>query len=286
MPDDTLARIKEHLERIPSLPITVAKVLEVCDNPRTRPSDLNRVIALDPVLVGRLIKLVNSAQFGGGRTVYSLTRAIIMLGINTVKNMALSAAALATLGTERKNEGLGIEGFWRHSLGVGVAAKLIARHRGIEPQMLEEYFTAGLLHDIGKIPLNAALGRDYLAPIAVADRNHLSLCQAERDICGIDHAGVGEIIARKWNLHGPVGDAITWHHDYPEYEGEHRDVLYTVVLADWFTINSEIGFAGNRHPGRLPPKVWQYLKPNDELFAIIKPEVTSEITKASLFLEI
>ncbi|MDR1909078.1 MAG: HDOD domain-containing protein [Spirochaetaceae bacterium] len=286
MPDDTIAKIRQHLERMPSLPITVAKVLEICDNPRTRPSDLNRVIALDPVLVGRLIKLVNSAYFGGGRVIHSLTRAIVMLGINTVKNMALSAAVLATLGRSKEHEGLGVEGFWRHSVGVGVASKLIAKQRGIDIYSLEEYFTAGLLHDIGKIPLNAALGRDYLVPVALADRDHISLHQAEKNICGIDHTEVGGLITQSWKLYGPVGDTIIWHHNYLEYDGDYRDLLYTVVLADWFIINSEIGFAGNRHPGRLPPKVWQYLKPNDELFAIIKPEVTNEINKASLFLEI
>jgi putative nucleotidyltransferase with HDIG domain len=208
-----------------------------------------------------------------------------MLGINTVKNMALSTAVLSTLQSDKKNEGLGIEGFWRHSLGVAVAARCIARERGVDIRQLEEYFTAGLLHDIGKIPMNSVLAKEYYAPIAAADLQGISLVHTEKEICGIDHTEVGNIIVQKWNLQGAVGDAIIWHHNSPAYEGEYRDVLYTIVLADWFAASNEIGFAGNRHPEKINPKIWQYLKPDDEIFTIIKPIVTNELEKASLFLE-
>jgi HD-like signal output (HDOD) protein len=286
MTDEPLAKVTTYLKNMPSLPVTVAKVLQICDTPNTRPADLNRIIMLDPVLVGRLIKLVNSAYFGGGgnRRIQNLARAIIMLGINTVKNMALSAAILAAIDPAKKNEGLIVEGFWRHSLGVAVAARLIARERGVGIQAQGEYFTAGLLHDIGKLPMNSVLARDYLLPIAAADRNRISLYRAEKEHCGIDHTEAGNIIAQTWNLYGAVGEAITWHHNYLEYDGEHKDVLYTVVMANWFITTSEIGFAGDRHPEKIPPKIWQYLKPDDEIFTIIKPLVNGEIEKASLFL--
>jgi HD-like signal output (HDOD) protein len=151
---------------------------------------------------------------------------------------------------------------------------------------MEEYFTAGLLHDIGKMPMNSVLARDYYIPISAADREKTSLFRTEKEICGINHTEVGNIIVQKWNLYGSVGDAITWHHNSLEYDGEYKDVLYTVVLANWFAATNEIGFAGDCHPEKVPLKIWQYLKPDDEIFDIIKPIVNSEIEKASLFLEI
>jgi HD-like signal output (HDOD) protein len=124
--------------------------------------DLNRVISLDPVLVGRVLKLINSAYYGLEQQVTSLVRAMIMLGINTVKNLALSSAILSNL-VGRGFLGLNAEGFWRHSLCVGVTAKLIARKQGIDHSRLEEFFTAGLLHDLGKIPPERGFNRGLYA---------------------------------------------------------------------------------------------------------------------------
>ena len=94
MADSDSARlVREYVGSMPSLPTTVSKVLEVCNNPKTSPIDLDRVIQLDPVLMGRVLKLINSAYYSLGSQVTSLVRAIIMLGVNTVKNLALSSIA-------------------------------------------------------------------------------------------------------------------------------------------------------------------------------------------------
>src|SRR5512136_2738351 len=153
----TLAVIQGYISRMPSLPITVSKILQICNDPRTSPVDLNQVISLDPVLMGRVMKLINSAYYSLPNQITSLVRAIIMLGINTVKNLALSTAVLGNLGKKSNFQALNIDGFWRHSLCVGVAAKLVAAKRKRDAKQLEEYFVSGLLHDIGKIPLNNKL---------------------------------------------------------------------------------------------------------------------------------
>src|SRR5215510_8312698 len=127
METDLDKALKDYIKNMPSLPTSVTKVLEICNNPQTSPADLNHVISLDPVLVGRVLKLINSAYYGLGQPVTNLARAIIMLGINTVKNLALSTAVMGQLTTGKKSHGLDMEGFWRHSLCVGVAAKLLAR---------------------------------------------------------------------------------------------------------------------------------------------------------------
>ena len=89
-----LKDIRAYIARMPSLSTTAAKVLETCNNPQSSPNDLNRVICLDPVLAGQVLRLTNSAYYSLGHSVSSLTRAIIMLGINTVKNLVLSFAIL------------------------------------------------------------------------------------------------------------------------------------------------------------------------------------------------
>ena len=147
-----LDKIRVFVDKMPSLSTTVGKVLEICSRPDTAPNDLNKVISLDPVLTGQVLKLINSAYYSLMNKVTSLTRAIIMLGLNTVKNLALSTAIIRCVGQAKKSKALPIKDFWEHSIGVGVMAKLLAAERGMPLAEREEYFVAGLLHDLGKIP--------------------------------------------------------------------------------------------------------------------------------------
>jgi HD-like signal output (HDOD) protein len=284
--DETVrGKIEEYIKTMPSLSTTMSKVLEICNNPRASPADLNRVISLDPVLVGRVLKLVNSAYYGLEQHLTSLVRAIIMLGINTVKNLALSSAVMGNFNST-EFQGLDAKGYWRHSLCVGVAAKLIARKRGIDPRLLEEYFTAGLLHDIGKIPLNAAMPEGCLAAVRNADFRKIPLFQGETERLGINHAEAGELVAKAWRIEGALGDAAIHHHDYIHYTGEHRELLYTVVAANYFASLTETGFSGNRYPHKPEDAVWETLGIAWEDVENIKPVVDHEIEKAQIFLNL
>jgi putative nucleotidyltransferase with HDIG domain len=283
---DITGKIGEYIKTMPSLPTTVTKVLEVCNNPQTSPADLNHVISLDPVLVARVLKLINSAYYGLGQQVTNLVRAIIMLGINTVKNLALSSAVLGNLSTSKAVAGLNMDGFWRHSLCVGVAAKVIAKKRGVDSKLTEEYFTAGLLHDIGKIPLNAVLSSDYMLTISDSDRDRISLVRAEDRKLGINHSSTGEMIVKSWKLEGAMGDVITFHHNHLDYDGSHRELLYSIMLANRFANMLEIGFSGDRYSEKPGPSIWEFLKLEDVLFEEIEPVVNSEIEKAQIFLKL
>jgi HD-like signal output (HDOD) protein len=284
MGDELNCRVRDYIKEIPSLPVSVSKVLEICDNVQTSPADLNHVISLDPVLVGRVLKLLNSAYYGLNHQVTSLVRAIIMLGINTVKNLALSTAILGNLSAGKESEGIDMEGFWRHSLCVGVAAKLLAEKRGVDFKQREEYFTAGLLHDIGKIPLNAVLKQEYMNAVSTADMERISLIQAEDRLLGISHCAAGGMIAESWRLQGAVGDAIGIHHLYAEYCGPHKDVLFSVAAANRFAVAAGIGFAGDLHAEKTDPVIWEYLGLSPDVLDEIEPAVNREIEKAKVFL--
>ena len=279
-------QIDEYIKEMPSLPVSVGKVLEICNSPSVNPSDLSHVISLDPVLTGRLLKLLNSAYYGLSSQVTSLARAIIMLGINTVKNLALSTAILATLPKNKEQKGLNMDGFWRHCLGVGVTAKLLAVKQGVDSKMLEEYFTAGLLHDIGKIPINANLSTDYLLAVTTADCEQRPLLAVENFSLGLNHCIAGDLVSRSWKLTGPVADIITHHHNPDEYQGEYTDILYNISIANYFTSVYEIGFSGDRYPQKPPQKVWEISGIKEDAFEELKEKVIQEIEKAKIFLKI
>jgi len=284
--DKRLAIIQTYINKMPSLPITVSKILQICNDPKTSPADLNQVISLDPVLMGRVMKLINSAYYSLNNQITSLVRAIIMLGINTVKNLALSTAVLGQLGKKSNFHALNIDGFWLHSLCVGVTAKLIAARRKRDAKSLEEYFVSGLLHDIGKIPLNNKLPTEYVEGLALTDREHVPLYLAEERTMEVNHCEVGRLIIKNWNLGPQMGDTIFFHHFLDSYPGTHRDVLLTVSAANYFANANQIGFSGDRYPEALPDFVFSELGITWDDLEAIEGLVNGEIEKAKVFLQV
>jgi hypothetical protein len=217
------------------------------------------------VLSGKVLQLVNSAYFGFAHEIVSPVRAIIMLGMNTVKNLALGLAVMSTLGSRKNFHSLDMDGFWRHSLGVGVISKLIAKKRNVDSRKLEGYFIAGLLHDIGKIPLNGKFPDEYRLALEISDRNHQSLCISEKQILGIDHS--------------------------PEtYNGEQKDILFTIILANYFAKRSEIGFSGDPSMEDIWHQVFEYFSVGSDTTSDylhdLSYEVAREIEKAQIFLKV
>lgn len=284
--EQRLLRIKLYIDKMPSLPTTVAKILEITNDPRTSPADLNRVISLDPVLMGKVMKLINSAYYGLNQEITSLVRAIIMLGLNTVKNLALSTAVLGTLGKSSEFQALNMEGFWRHSLCVGVTSKLIAKKRKVDAKSHEEYFIAGLLHDIGKIPLNNKLSEDYIQAMSYSDQTNSPLYKAEKETMEMNHSEIGQVIVKLWKLDSAITDAIGWHHHTSAYKGQHKDLLYSVAMANHFANTYEIGFSGDRYPEKVDPDVEAYLGMGLDQLEELEDTVNNEIQKASIFLKL
>jgi HD-like signal output (HDOD) protein len=229
---ERLERIRAYISKMPSLSTTMTKVLEVCNNANTSPNDLNRVISLDPVLTGQVLKLINSAYYALPDQVTSLTRAIIMLGLNTVKNLALSVAVLKTLGGAKDSPGLAMDDFWSHSICVGVTGKALAALKGVPDTAREEYFVAGLLHDLGKIPLSRCFPHEYTQALELAGTGRRPLHQIEEMFMGMSHCGVGHMIAEKWRLNSVMHDALARHHDHTAARGENRQTTAIVALAN------------------------------------------------------
>ena len=279
-------KIESYINEMPSLSVSVGKVMEVCNGTTVNPSDLNKVISLDPVLTGKLLKMINSAYYGLNTHVTSLIKAITMLGINTVKNLALSTAILSTLPKNKDIHWLDMEGFWLHCLCVGVTSKLIAAKKGVDPKYHQEYFTAGLLHDIGKIPLNAVLAADYMHLVSTADREHKPLFIIENENLGINHCTAGEMIANAWKLDSPIHDVITWHHNPSGYSGENSSILLIIEIANYFSHLYEVGFAGNRKPTKPNINIWEVIGFNEDYLESLEAKVFQEIEKANIFLKI
>ncbi len=285
--DSQVAKIQKYVDRMPSLSTTVTKVLDVCNAPNASPNDLNRVISLDPVLTGQVLKLINSAYYSLPNQISSLARAIIMLGLNTVKNLALSTAVIATIGKHASFKTLPMDDFWSHSICVGVTAKALAAQKKVPIAEREEYFVAGMLHDLGKIPLNNCFVAEYTQSLQLADLEQGPLIRSEKLLVGIDHGYTGRLIAEKWQLSETLIQALSLHHDPASASAENRTIVATVALANLYANIYEIGSAGDHFPRAsflmdvldLMGMSWNDLAP---LYKIVR----SEIDKAQVFLQV
>ncbi len=281
--DVRVKKIHSFVQRMPSLSTTVGKVLEICSRTDTSPNDLNKVISLDPVLTGQVLKLINSAYYSLVNKVTSLARAIIMLGLNTVKNLALSTAIIRSVNQAKKSRALPITKFWVHSIGVGVTAKLLAGELDVPFGEREEYFIAGLLHDLGKIPF----GDEYIESLDLVKKKQQSLIRIERENLLLDHQEVGRLIAEKWKLNGAITEAICLHHNPESASEKHRQMVAVISLADTFICLFDIGYAGNIYPDEkqvinalnLSGLSWQTV-------SSLLETVEEEIVKAEIFLRV
>ncbi len=275
--------INRFIKRMPSLSTTVGKVMEICSRTDASPNELNRVISLDPVLTGQVLKLINSAYYSLMNKVTSLTRAITMLGMNTVKNMALSTAIIRSVSGAKKSRALPTKKFWAHSIGTGVCTKLLAKANGVPVMECEEYFVAGLLHDLGKIPF----GDEYIDVLEMVQKEQRPLIVVERELLGIDHQEVGQQIAEKWQLNEAMSSAISFHHNVMDAPEEHRVRAAYVGLANTYANILDFGYAGDPFPCESDTiKMLELTELTWEMFGAIAQNVEDEIEKAQIFLQI
>jgi putative nucleotidyltransferase with HDIG domain len=283
-----MGKVRAYILRMAGLSTTAIKVLRICNEANTCANTLNRVISLDPVLTGRVLQLINSAYYCLPSKVNSLTRAIILLGINTVKNVVLSFALLQSFSRRDAFRAFPADGFWAHSLSVAAGAKLLAGQHGVQFAEREDFFVAGLMHDIGKVPLNHLFTEEYRRAAAWARSSGASMRDGEQAVIGIDHGAVGEVIARKWELSPALCEALALHHHPPDRgEGRGLKLVQAVALADALTHGMGIGIAGRdcggQDQGRRVLDAWGV---TPAAAAALAAAVDQEIEKARIFLEI
>jgi len=263
----SLARLRAEVvnsKQIPTIPVVLVRILEVVDGERTCVRDLVEVVEKDKALTGRILRLSNSAFFGFARKVSTLSRAVMLLGFSTVKNLALGVKVWEALTGGRT--GADMEGLWIHSSLVAVASRLLSRRLKLPDP--EEAFTAGLLHDIGKVVLAIRFPEQYQALLATAGGQAGS--EAEREALGIDHAQVGGWLAESWTLPPVIVAAASEH---PRLLGSITawDAGTVVNLANQLVNATDLGQADAN------PELIQLLRELQD--PIITVEVWSEITK-------
>lgn len=231
MSKQTLSRqeVVEMVDRMPAFPESVQQVLELTSDINCSPKELVRVVEHDPVLTGRILKVVNSAYFGLSRRISSVKEALAFIGLNTLKNVALTVAAIGVLPKQNK-AGMDMEKFLAHSLGVGAACRWIGTRIGLEPRQTERAFLAGMLHNFGSVLIALQMPKIYRRADVLAAATSRPKFLVERELIGMDHFEIGGMVAEKWKLEAVISEAIRFHRDTQD-EVERTQLMDVLWLA-------------------------------------------------------
>ena len=238
------------LEDLPTLPAVMVRILETIENERSSTNDLTEIMECDQVISVRVLRMANSAFYGLPRNVDSIRRAVVTIGFDAVKMLALATSVFDAI-SFKDPTAFDIEDFWMHGLGAAKSAQWIAKHH-VRVSSPDACFTAGLMHDIGKLLLALSLKERYKAICEQAIRAGLPLRTAEYEQLGTDHAEVGEWIGRMWKFPEAITDAIGHQYSAASYEGPHGSEARIVALSDVISRLAGFGLAGDP----MPPPDW------------------------------
>ncbi len=214
--------VVRHLLDLPSLPAVVMELLSSIDAQDVDISVLAKKVSYDQALMAKTLRLANSPVYGLQVKVTTLSQAITFLGFQATRNLIIAAAVTGCF-AEGKCGGFDYKAFWRHSIATAACAKVLARRMKFN----QDYaFTAGLLHDIGRLVLVTSFPEQYAKAIAYRKEHDCELLEAERHVLGVDHVAAGIALAGHWNFSDTMRLAIAHHHD-PEAPG--AGFLATIV---------------------------------------------------------
>lgn len=279
---DEIKKKIEKIDQLPTLPIIITELLGLLDNPKSTPREINELIKNDQALTSKTLRLVNSSYYGFPRKIATVTEAIVILGFDTIRNLAVSAGMVKLL------KGKGIfdkEKFWHHTVAVAFMAKLIAQN--VKYQNPEVAFVSGLLHDISKIFEDLYFNAEFIKALKMSEETGKPLNEAENEILGYDHGAIGKRLADSWNLPKPIVASIAYHHDLEKnIFPEHEQLVAIVNLADTLVRLKKIGDSGNYGKNLVSLKIMGILKLTKEQIPGLLKEFDEEIKKGSAFLDL
>lgn len=234
---NTLAKIAD----IATLPEVTCKIIAAVDDPKSTARDLHNIIKNDPALATKILKVVNSAFYGLPGQVSEVDRAIVLLGLSAVKNIAISASISRLFTGEQISDKFSAHDIWRHSVGVGVATRQFCGLIG-KKAFAEEAFLAGLIHDLGLLVERQVYPEQLAEAIKLTATDERSFCQIETDLIGADHQALGSALAAKWKFPRGLQVVLGYHHKIDNLSQEHRLLPTMVYIADVMCCHDRLGF--------------------------------------------
>jgi putative nucleotidyltransferase with HDIG domain len=218
----------DKVKHLPPAPRLLPKLLSLLNDVNADNEDIVQIIRFDPALTAKVLQLCNSAYFAAAKPVADLGEAINRIGFNSIYQMVAGIVGSRLLSPPQTGYGLAQGELWKHSVVAAIASQVIAQDLNEYPDII---FTAGLLHDIGKIVLTTSMTDSYSALLSETENKQNALVEAEKNILGVDHAEIGGRLLTKWNFPQELTSAVTFHH-HPDNAGENKRLAACVFLGN------------------------------------------------------
>jgi diguanylate cyclase (GGDEF)-like protein len=232
----TLEELRKRSDRLPTLPAVALKILEVARKDDVTVKEMEQIISADPPLAAKVLRIINSPFYSLPRKVTSVRQAISLLGINSLKNLALGFS-LVRNNSRGKHAEFDYPSFWKKSIIGAVSGKVLSKW--VSGTAGEDCFFLGLLEDIGILAINQVMPKSYSEVLKVKREKQIPLVEAEREVLGFDHAEAGATLVEKWGLPPAFHQPIRYHHepdcmDNPALQPLARMLSASAAIGDFF----------------------------------------------------
>ena len=237
------------VDGMPAFPKSVQRILELTRDVNSTPKDLVEVIDKDPVVTVKILKVVNSAYYSLPKQITSIGHSVVYLGFNTIKNLALSIAAIGMLPKDNAS-GFDVQQYLLHSLATAGLAKQLAGK--VKDADAMDCFIGGLLHDFGKVVFAQFMPNEFSAALSISQTNGTSLHAALQQTIGVDHVIVGAMLVEKWRFAPHLVETIR-HQRVSDFKD--TDMIACVFGANQISKKLKFGFGGNPCIDEFPVSV-------------------------------
>ncbi len=261
--------VVKKIKSLPTLPQVFYKIVETIELPDSSAEDVKKTIQNDPPISAKVLKVANSALYGYTKEITDISQAIVVLGFDMVKSIALSVSVFSSFPKINTATKFDREGFWIHSIATAEAAMLLAdKINGIKK---DHAFLIGLIHDIGKIVLDYYFSPEYRRVIAKVNEGNCFIKDAEAVVLNFNHSLIGEWLGEQWNFPESILTGIAYHHKVNLAPEENR--MYALIgnLSDIIARTAEVGNGGD---SRIPEIDYGLIE-NTQL----TPELIEEIVR-------
>jgi len=236
--DSVASNIASRTVEIATLPEVTMRIVQVVQDSRSTAHDLHRIVSNDPALSSRVLRVVNSAFYGLPGQIGSIDRAIMLLGLNAVKNIAIAASLSKMFKTAVVCDDFTGKDLWTHSVAVGAANKLLTAAIGLA--LPDEAFLAGLIHDIGLVAVMQCQSKK-LPEIVAQAKAGIPFWKAEEAVVGADHQSIGMALAARWKFPRSFQYVTGYHHKPTELAKENRLLAVVSHISDVICSQQHLG---------------------------------------------
>jgi putative nucleotidyltransferase with HDIG domain len=229
--DEALQLLLSQMQSIPSIPALYLELIEELRSPNASLKKAGEIISKDIGMTAKILQMVNSAFFGVRRHISNPAEAVNLLGLDLVASLVLSIQVFSQF-KQDQSSGFSPDALWAHSVKVAMCAKNIAKAEGLDAKGAEDAFTAGLLHDAGKLLLAANRPKQFKEAMSLVHIANLPTFQAEQQIFGASHGEVGAYLLGLWGLPDSIVESIAYHHEPGKCLAQSFSPLTAVYIAN------------------------------------------------------